>query len=96
MSLRPLVHMNGSSADYLLSTLSEAQESLLVTLRAMNAAAPNARDYYPLGDGESAFKAARDLHDRFMRELRAMRAEIVCAMEHVQEQIDEREAHHGR
>lgn len=99
--MRPIVHLNGSGADAIAAALravelvelySEAEGALAAALRAVDAAAPNARDY-PLGD--AAFKSASELHRRFMDQLRAMRAEFVCAREHVQEQVDAREARRG-
>lgn len=84
----PTVHLNGSSPEYLVDTLRDAGDALGAALRALNDAAPNARDYYPQGDG--AWKLALAEHEADMRALRDMRARYVVAMEHVHDQIDAR------
>jgi len=94
MSIRPLVHMNGSSGERLVDDLTSAAQALTDALAAVAAAAPNQRDYYPLSDG--AWTSARDAHERHVRLLRDLRTEYLVAAEHVQEQIDRREANRAK
>lgn len=49
--IAPLVHMNGSGYNRLATGLDVALQRLTSALDALCAAAPHARDYYPLGDG---------------------------------------------
>lgn len=46
----PMIHLNGTSAEELASKFDEARLALDAAYRAVLAAAPNARDYYPMGN----------------------------------------------
>lgn len=93
MAIKPLVHMNGTGGERLVADLQAACESLTEALTRIADAAPNARDYYPLGD--DAWRAARDQHEADMTAIRDMRSRYMVAWEHVQEQIDSKEARRG-
>ena len=58
--LIPTIHVNGSSADALLTQLRDAQHALQGALEALARAAPHGRDYYPQGD--SAYRLAAEEH----------------------------------
>ena len=58
--LYPTIHINGTSADVLLSQMSAAAAALTKGLRALEAAAPHARDYYV--QGSDAYQAATREH----------------------------------
>lgn len=53
----PTIHMNGTSKDELLNQLVAVVSALDAALAAINAAAPNGRDYYP--QGPEAFREAQ-------------------------------------
>lgn len=46
----PLIHLNGSSPDDLVDAATNALTALHAAHAAMQATAPNGRDYYPLGE----------------------------------------------
>ena len=46
----PTVHLNGTSKDTLLNAYTAANSALLNALEALEACAPNGRDYYVSGD----------------------------------------------
>lgn len=58
--MTPSIHLNGTSGDELLAQATDAGAALRRAIDAMQAAAPNARDYYPQGD--AAFEVARKEH----------------------------------
>lgn len=58
--VKPVIHINGTSAAALLEELSNAYNALSNALEALAAASPNGRDYYPLGN--EAFFKAQDQH----------------------------------
>jgi hypothetical protein len=70
----PTIHLNGTSRDGLLEPLMDAIEALRVAEDAMNAAAPNGRDYYP--QGADAFNHAVAEHLDRQRRIHAVRAEL--------------------
>ena len=56
----PTIHLNGTSKDELLDQTLTAADAINVAIRALVNASPNARDYYPQGNG--AYGIARDEH----------------------------------
>ncbi len=48
---KPTVHLNGTSRRELENQLTEAGSAVYLAMRKLNEAAPNARDYYPQGEG---------------------------------------------
>ncbi len=58
--LLPSIHLNGTSAEQLLEQACEAGNAVRAAIVALEAAGPNARDYYPQGD--DAFTRARAEH----------------------------------
>ena len=59
--ITPHVHLNGTGRAALELQLETAANALLAAIGALELAAPNARDYYPLGD--DAYPKARDEHN---------------------------------
>jgi len=70
----PVIHLNGTSARSLLRQYTEARNALRSALDAVSNAAPNARDYYLLGD--AAFPAANKEHVERLRKLETMLHEM--------------------
>ena len=95
---KPLVHLNGTSGESLLSGYVHVRDRLSNAIEVLHDAAPNARDYYPLGD--DAFSAARREHEDRTRRLMSVLEEIDGLMsvleeihelaEHVQDAMDAR------
>ncbi len=56
---RPVIHMNGTSAEQLLEGYAEMIYALNDALSAMHRNGPNGRDYYPNGD-DSLLRAQRE------------------------------------
>ncbi len=76
----PTIHLNGTSAESLLEGYCDATDALLTAIKAMEACAPNARDYY-VNDGD--FSKARREHSARIEQLVAVRREINDLAEHV-------------
>ncbi len=62
----PTMHLNGTSGDVLVAQLVDVGAALRATLRALDEAAPNARDYYVQGD-EAFGKVMREHLSRVER-----------------------------
>jgi len=82
----PTIHLNGTSADTLLDEYWAALDALQKAIEVLQDAAPNARDYYPQGDG--AFHEAAREHKARLAALHGVLAEVRDLANHVQEQID--------
>jgi hypothetical protein len=70
----PTIHLNGTSKQSLLEALSTALTALCVAQNAVSDCAPNARDYYPQGDG--AFAQANREHIARLERLHGLRSEL--------------------
>ena len=70
----PLVHLGGTSKANLLNDLGNASYALLQAEEALCLAAPNGRDYYPLGP--SAIQIAEQEHKSRLDRLKAIKKEI--------------------
>ncbi len=77
----PMVHLNGTGKLSLLGQLSDASDALNAAYDAIKRAAPNGRDYYPLGP--DAMQAATDQHLDRLQRLDAIKAELDAMAEHV-------------
>ena len=75
----PLVHLNGTGKEQLLSDLQKVGSSLRKSLEALSEAAPNQRDYYPMGD--EAWRRARKQHEERVRILRVLHEEVALVAE---------------
>jgi hypothetical protein len=78
---KPHIHLNGTSRDALAGAYIEAGQHVYAAMKALAEAAPNGRDYYPLGAG--AFSEAQREHEARMAKLRDVYAEISDLVEHV-------------
>lgn len=85
---KPLIHLNGTSGEQLFEGYAAAGSALRAALRALEEAAPNARDYYPLG--EASYAAARREHEARVREINRVMAEVYELAEHVTEAMESR------
>lgn len=56
----PIVHLNGTSKEYLQEQIEAAYSALNAAYDVLKKTAPNGRDYYPLGP--DAMKRAQDQH----------------------------------
>jgi len=83
----PSVHLNGTSGDELLEQVTEASTAVRAAIRALDRAAPNARDYYVQGD--DAFERARAEHAARYAKLQDVAAELYAIAEDISDQIDE-------
>jgi hypothetical protein len=77
----PTLHLNGSSPAALLEGYTDAASALFAAAKALDDAAPNARDYYPQGDG--AFQQAQAEHRARVAKLNEVIFEIQQLAEHV-------------
>lgn len=81
----PLVHLNGTAGAALAAQLEAAARALHEALDALRAAAPNARDYYPLG--ADRFEVARCQYEARVRAVQAVRADLEALWVAVQDQL---------
>jgi len=86
--LKPLVHMNGSSAQSLAESHKGACAALRVAMTALEGAAPNARDYYPISS--SAFGEAEKQYLDRVRALKDVLAQMIEIHEHICDEIEKR------
>lgn len=70
----PTIHLNGTSRKEIEQQLEVATGAIGDAITALQRAAPNARDYYPQGDG--AFTVAQDQHTARLRALQAVSDEL--------------------
>jgi hypothetical protein len=75
----PLVHLNGTSEDDLVDQNIEAGEAIDQVVDAIRKAAPNGRDYYPLGD--KAFQLAITNHERRLSILAQLKREYALIVD---------------
>ncbi len=87
--IHPTIHLNGSNVIDLEQSLEKAYTSLGHAMGAMRAAAPNARDYYPQGDG--AYRRAMAQHEDRLARTAEVLNELQAMAEHLAEQRCERE-----
>ena len=84
----PLVHLNGTSAGELEEQMRACRDTLRAALFALHLAAPNARDYYPLGD--NAFAEAQARHASRIMAMRAVYNECCAIFIEIVEQKESR------
>jgi hypothetical protein len=75
----PLIHLNGTSAQAIYDQQKKVSCACRALLRALEEAAPNARDYYPKGD--DAYRTAAAEH-------RAKVEQVDALIKACQEQMD--------
>jgi hypothetical protein len=80
---KPMVHRNGTARSDLVEQFCNAASAIHKAMRVVEHAAPNARDYYPLGD--MAFKrASAEYQDRLAR-LRSVADELEALSEYCED-----------
>jgi hypothetical protein len=77
----PTIHMNGTAGADLLAAYLAALEALRLASVALQATAPNGRDYYPQGD--AAILAAGQEHRTRVAALTALMVEVEALALHV-------------
>ncbi len=82
----PTIHLNGTSANVLYEDLANALGAMRAAIMAVEATAPNGRDYYPQGDRALAVAAYEHI-DRIAR-LRSVVAELETLAEHIADARD--------
>ncbi len=89
----PTIHLNGTSADALIEQLTGAGGALRAAIRALDEAAPNARDYYVQG-ADAYAKASREHLSRVER-VRAVLDEVYEINESLADAHDEQRRARG-
>lgn len=84
----PLVHNNGTDASDLAQQCENVGKAIRDVLHALYLATPNARDYYPLGDG--AFQRAQREHEARVASLERVGYDILALHEAIVDQADAR------
>jgi len=77
----PTIHRNGTGAEALQEQWREAHSKLVEALGAMEAAAPNGRDYYP--QGAAALREAVTEYNQHISAVRAARNYFLALHVHV-------------
>jgi hypothetical protein len=80
----PTIHLNGTSKGALFEALSNACAAIREAEKALIETAPNARDYYPQGDG--AYRKASDEYISRLERLGMVRCELYEILENVADQ----------
>lgn len=80
----PTVHLNGTSREALLTANYTALEACRTALEALQACAPNARDFYP--QGENAYREASTEHNLRAASLKKIAEEIFAIIEGIEDQ----------
>ncbi len=89
--VKPVIHMNGTSAAALLEELSTAYNALSNAVEALAAASPNGRDYYPLGSNANFFQA-QDQHRMRIAAIQGIMRDLEELSEHIDAQASKRTA----
>lgn len=87
--IKPTIHLNGSDPVRLKELYWEAQHAIGEALRKMYDASPNARDYYPQGDG--AYQKARAEDEERIRAVKRAQEDLMALYEHCDDAVHERE-----
>jgi len=84
----PTIHSNGTSPEDLRDKATTAGQRITDALAALSETSPNARDYYPQGEG--AYKEALEAHEKRFRALCTIRDDMAELAEWCQDTIDDR------
>lgn len=82
----PSIHLNGTPRERLVEQYAEASGAVRVAVRTLEAASPNARDYYVQGDG--AFAEAVAGHRSMLERLASVRQELEAVLDSLNEAGD--------
>jgi len=80
----PTVHLNGTGKQGLVEPLRAALSALRAASRAVESAAPNARDYYPQGAG--AYEIAAKEHASRLAKIASIMDEVSAMWEGIENQ----------
>jgi len=83
----PTVHLNGTSTRFLLDQQLQVMGALEGVLTAMRNACPNARDFYPQGEGVAL--QAREAYNERFRLISELRAEYEALALEIQNLVEE-------
>ncbi len=86
--LTPVLHLNGSSAESLVTYYRQSIMALRAALEALGYAAPNARDFYILGS--DAYYQAQNEHRAREQAVAKVLADMTAMRDAVLEQVDAR------
>jgi len=86
----PTIHLNGTSGDDLLGQTVDAMLALSDTIKALQAAGPNSRDYYVQPGQQQRFAQAQHQHEDRLAKLEAIQADLVALYESIHAQMTER------
>lgn len=75
----PTIHLNGTSAEALTDDYSAAYRAVCAAIESLQAASPNARDYYVQGPG--AFAKARREHEARLHKLADVAGDLMAILE---------------
>lgn len=75
----PTIHTNGTTREALIAGYVKAADAVLAAQEAVDAASPNARDYYPQGPGAIIFATTQ--HYKRLTRLRRIREEMLALAE---------------
>lgn len=81
----PTVHLNGTSANELLSQLKDAYSAVRQATEKLQRAAPHGRDYYVQND--RAYTLAREQHDQRLKALTDIASDLESIAIGVQDQV---------
>lgn len=90
----PTIHLNGTSGEALYALHTEAYDRLRVAVEALDAAAPNGRDFYV--QGNHAIGEAMSEHGERLSKLVAVLRELGDLCENIADQRADREAFMSR
>lgn len=79
--MKPTIHLNGTSRDNLAEPLEQARTAVRKAIEAVQATAPNGRDYYP--QGPDAIRTATIEHGNRLNYLQIVDRELAELHEHV-------------
>jgi hypothetical protein len=86
-TIKPTVHLNGTSADALIEQYTNAHRAVEAAIMMVAENGPNARDYYPHGD--LAWTSAASQHSVRLQALRRIANELRELAEYVYDQKEE-------
>lgn len=86
MLTKPTLSLRGTSSDELIDQHREVYDHLIAALRALDTAAPNARDYSP-----ADFLAAVAEHDGRVKRVREVATEVCALIEWVDTEAERRQ-----
>jgi hypothetical protein len=89
MSVVPIIHMNGTSADRLCEALSDAYYAASKLMDALKQCAPNGRDYYPM---PGLMEKAVEQHGARMQSVTDLQTAIEKEIEGIMQQTEKRGA----